>query len=231
MRRAQAVIVRTGAWRLLRSGQKSGRVLLGSGGVSDFAGRRRWSTIRVSHRTYSVPSRLIGYEVEVRQHPDTVEVFYRGQLVETMPRLRGEYAARIDYRHVIWSLVRKPGAFAGYKYREELFPSMTFRRAYDALRATRGDRADIEYLRKRWHQIRDASGKVPAETQLYQELSLGQRVLRDVVNDETATIQIDSRENFVALQAFAAHSPIGTSNTRNGGRSPYRRVSNGIETL
>ncbi len=65
-------------------------------------------------------------------------------------------------------------------------------------------RADIEYLRKRWHQIRDASGKVPAETQLYQELSLGQRVLRDVVNDETATIQIDSRENFVALQAFAA---------------------------
>jgi hypothetical protein len=108
---------------------------------------RRWSTIRVAHRTYSVPSRLIGYEVEVRQHPDTVEVFYRGQLVETMPRLRGEYAARIDYRHVIWSLVRKPGAFAGYKYREELFPSMTFRRAYDALRATRGDRADIEYLR------------------------------------------------------------------------------------
>jgi ribonuclease G len=65
-------------------------------------------------------------------------------------------------------------------------------------------RADIEYLRKRWLQIKDASGKVPPETQLYQELSLGQRVLRDVVNDETATIQIDSRENFVALQAFAA---------------------------
>ena len=108
---------------------------------------RRWSTIRVSHRTYSVPSRLIGHHVEVRQHPDVVEVFYRGQLVETMPRLRGQHEARIDYRHVIWSLVRKPGAFAGYKYREELFPSTTFRRAYDALRATRGDRADVEYLR------------------------------------------------------------------------------------
>jgi hypothetical protein len=94
-----------------------------------------------------VPSRLIGYEVEVRQHPDSVEVFYRGQLVETMPRLRGQHEARIDYRHVIWSLVRKPGAFTGYKYREELFPSMTFRRAYDALRAARGDRADVEYLR------------------------------------------------------------------------------------
>jgi ribonuclease G len=71
--------------------------------------------------------------------------------------------------------------------------------------ATEADlRADIDYLRKRWLQIKDASGKVPAETQLYQELSLGQRVLRDVVTEETATVQIDSRENFVALQAFAA---------------------------
>ena len=65
-------------------------------------------------------------------------------------------------------------------------------------------RADIEYLRKRWLQIRDAAGKVPAETQLYQELSLGQRVLRDIVTEETSTVQIDSRENFVALQAFAS---------------------------
>ena len=70
--------------------------------------------------------------------------------------------------------------------------------------ATEADlRADIDYLRKRWLQIKDASGKVPPETQLYQELSLGQRVLRDVITEETATVQIDSRENFVALQAFA----------------------------
>ncbi|HEX4585263.1 MAG TPA: ribonuclease G [Burkholderiaceae bacterium] len=65
-------------------------------------------------------------------------------------------------------------------------------------------RADIDYLRKRWLQIKDAASRVPAETQLYQELSLSQRVLRDVVQEETATVQIDSRENFVALQAFAA---------------------------
>jgi hypothetical protein len=108
---------------------------------------RLWSTIRVGGRTYSVPSRLIGEEVEVKQHPDVVEVFYRGKLVETMPRLRGEREARIDYRHVIWSLVRKPGAFARYRYREELFPSLVFRRAYDALKAGRGDRADVEYVR------------------------------------------------------------------------------------
>lgn len=108
---------------------------------------RRWSTIRVGSRTYSVPARLIGHQVEVRQHPDTLEVYYRGRLVETMPRLRGRHEHRIDYRHVIWSLVRKPGAFARYRYREDLFPSLTFRRAYDALRAHRGERADVEYVR------------------------------------------------------------------------------------
>ena len=108
---------------------------------------RRWSTIRVCNRTYSVPSRLIGHQVEVRQHPDVVEVYYHDQKVETMPRLRGDSEARIDYRHIIWSLVRKPGAFARYRFREELFPTLTFRRAYDQLRASRGDRADIKYVR------------------------------------------------------------------------------------
>jgi len=108
---------------------------------------RRWSTVRVGKRTYSVPSRLIGHEVEARQYADVVEVRFRDELVERMERLRGEREARIDYRHVIWSLVRKPGAFAQYRYREELFPSLVFRRAYDALRNSRGDRADVEYVR------------------------------------------------------------------------------------
>ena len=108
---------------------------------------RKWSTVHFSRRTYSVPSRLIGCEVEVRQHPDVVEVYYRKKLAASMPRLRGDKHHRIDYRHVIWSLVKKPGAFARYRYREELFPSLTFRRAYDALVDARGERADIEYVR------------------------------------------------------------------------------------
>lgn len=108
---------------------------------------RRWSTINVAGRIYSVPSRLKGHEVEVRQYADVVEVRYRGHLIETMPRLRGESEHRIDYRHVIWSLVRKPGAFAQYRYREDLFPTLVFRQAYDALRRFRGDRADVEYVR------------------------------------------------------------------------------------
>jgi hypothetical protein len=108
---------------------------------------RRWSTIRVAHRTYSVPARLMGHTVEARVYPDVVEVRYRGQVVQTMPRLRKEDDHHIDYRHVIGWLVRKPGAFARYRYREDLFPGVPFRRVYDRLQATHGERGDVEYLR------------------------------------------------------------------------------------
>ena len=94
-----------------------------------------------------MPSRLIGHTVEARQHPSTVEVLYGGGVLCTMPRLRGAADHRIDYRHIIGSLVRKPGAFARYRFREELFPSLTFRAAYDALGRTHGERADVEYVR------------------------------------------------------------------------------------
>jgi transposase len=132
---------------------------------------RRWSTIRVSGRTYSVPSRLIGQAVNLRQHPEVVEVYYGDRLIETMPRLSGERTVRIDYRHVIRSLVRKPGAFARYRYREELFPSLVFRRAYDALVRFRGERADVEYVRI----LRLAADPLegPVERALEQLLALG----------------------------------------------------------
>ena len=76
-----------------------------------------------------------------------MEVLYGGRVLCTMQRLRGGADHRIDYRHVIGSLVRKPGAFARYRFREGLFPSLTYRAAYDALGRTHGKRADVEYVR------------------------------------------------------------------------------------
>ena len=108
---------------------------------------RRWSTIRVANRTYSVPSRLIGTVVDARVYADHIEVYYKGHLVESMERLHGTGEAQIDYRHIIGSLVRKSGAFARYRFREQMFPSQTFRLAYDALCDWRGERADVEYVR------------------------------------------------------------------------------------
>ena len=108
---------------------------------------RKWSTIQVAGHSYSVPSRLIGKEVQIRLYADWVEVYYKGHLVERMERVHGEGEANVNYRHVIGSLVRKPGAFARYRFREQLFPTMHFRLTYDALREWRGERADVEYVR------------------------------------------------------------------------------------
>jgi len=68
-------------------------------------------------------------------------------LMERLPRLHHKGQAHIDYRHVIRTLVRKPGAFARYRWREELFPSLVIRRAYDVLRSRLGEHADTEYVR------------------------------------------------------------------------------------
>jgi hypothetical protein len=108
---------------------------------------RKWSTIRVANRTYTVPARLKGMEVEVRLYVDHVQVYYKGRLVERMDRVRGSGEAQVNYRHIIHSLVRKPGAFARYRFREHLFPTETFKLAHNALREWRGERADVEYVR------------------------------------------------------------------------------------
>lgn len=107
-----------------------------------------WSTISVKRNTYSVPSRLIGEEVVVLVYEDKLDVTYGGTSQLVVSRLRGEGKRSINYRHVIHSLVRKPGAFERYRFREELFPSLTFRRAFDVLaEALSPRRSDIEYLR------------------------------------------------------------------------------------
>jgi hypothetical protein len=63
-----------------------------------------------------VNSRLIGARVEARSYLDHVEVWYGQRKVEDLPRLRGRGKHRIDYRHIIEWLVRKPGAFENYRY-------------------------------------------------------------------------------------------------------------------
>jgi ribonuclease G len=65
-------------------------------------------------------------------------------------------------------------------------------------------RADVEYLRKLWQDIRGRAFTAKAPALMHQDLSLAQRALRDFVHEETARIVVDSRENFVKLQAFAA---------------------------
>lgn len=107
---------------------------------------RRSSTIRVLCNVYSVPSRLIGEKVTVWVCMDSLDVWYGQRWVERLPRLRGHGKHHIQYRHVIDSLVRKPGAFANYRYRSDLYPTSLFRIAYDLLQEQHPARADKEYL-------------------------------------------------------------------------------------
>ena len=69
---------------------------------------------------------------------------------------------------------------------------------------------DIAYLRKAWGAIRAQGLAQPPGTLLHQDLNLAERVLRDMVNDSTHTIRIDSTLQYDALKAFGeAYTPGG----------------------
>lgn len=105
------------------------------------------SLIRVNKHAYSVPSRLIGHTLRVQQHEALLKVYLGGEHLFDLPRLRGNSGAAVDFRHVIDPLLRKPGAFVHYRHRQALYPSTTFRAAYDRLVADHGERPGvIEYL-------------------------------------------------------------------------------------
>ena len=61
---------------------------------------------------------------------------------------------------------------------------------------------DIAYLRKTWATVRAGAQTAPPGTLLHQDLSLTERVLRDLTTEETQTIRIDSQLQFEALRTF-----------------------------
>jgi hypothetical protein len=88
---------------------------------------RSTSTIEVRSVTYSVPSRLIGQQLTVHLHHDRLDLFLRSQFVETLPRLHRRAGAsgplrRIDFRHVIESLRRKPRALLRAQLQADILP-------------------------------------------------------------------------------------------------------------
>jgi hypothetical protein len=135
-----------------------------------------------------VPSRLIGEQVEARLYMDQVEVWYGQRKVEQMPRLRGRRKHRVDYRHIIDWLVRKPGAFEHYRYRDELFPTSRFRMAFDGLEERLGPRASKEYLRILEMAAKESEAKV----------------------DETLRTLLEGAEEEVTAEAIKATLTLGS---------------------
>jgi len=108
----------------------------------------RAGIIRVQHNGYSVPSGLVGKQVIARVYEWKIEVWFANRCVETFPRLTGSQKYHINYRHVIDSLLCKPGGFRNYRHREDLFPRLVFRQAWEELQTHLSPRrADLAYLR------------------------------------------------------------------------------------
>ncbi len=107
----------------------------------------KYSTLRVLHNTYSVHSRLIKEQVTILAYSEHLEVWHGNKCIDRLPRLRGENRHLINYRHIIDTLVRKPGAFENYKYRSDLYPSTHFRIIYDMLLEHNPSRASSIYLK------------------------------------------------------------------------------------
>ncbi len=107
----------------------------------------RFSTMVVQGNTYSVPSRLVGTTLLLRVRAEHLEGYLGSKQVVILPRLHGRAQHAINSRHIIWSLARKPGAFAAYRYPDDLYPTLAFRRAYDRLTRATSARADREYVR------------------------------------------------------------------------------------
>ncbi len=150
---------------------------------------RRSSTIHVAHNTYSVDSRLVGERVNIRLYGEHLEVWYGQRRVESIPRLRGENRHLINYRHVIDWLVRKPGAFENYRWREEMFPTIRFRIAYDSLK----NHHTLSVASRQYLAILDLAAKeseTGVDNTLRCLIDRGERIsleaVRDILESETA---------------------------------------------
>lgn len=153
------------------------------------------SLIHVDRNSYSVPSRLIGEKVEVRLFVEHLEVWYAQKKVEHLPRLRGRDKHRVNYRHVIDWLVRKPGAFAQYRYRQELF------RPCRGSRKSCGERAKRETARRSRVQRLALTGV----SAIFEENRLAPRV-----GLEPTTNRLIGGVNHLAFQRVHDHVHAGT---------------------
>ena len=135
---------------------------------------RNDSTVRVNKMVYSVPCRLIGVKLLAQIGENEIVLLAGAREVARLPLSRGDRGAVIDFRHLISHLLRKPGAFAGYRWREELFPSLVYRAAYDRLERVGGE-ADKRYLEVL--KLAANEGVTPVESALEQLLATPRGVI------------------------------------------------------
>lgn len=98
----------------------------------------KFSTVSVKRILYSVPSRLIGHRPKFRIYPEHIEAWLGGvcvfQAVRGVVPAGKQRGKKLDYRHLIPALKRKPGAFARWALRDDMFPRAEYRLTWEQLR-------------------------------------------------------------------------------------------------
>src|SRR5471032_484977 len=140
-----------------------------TGFVEDEARVTRCSTFTVDNSIYSAPSRLIGHRLKVRLYSDRLECYLSGALVHSTARVRRTSTGRgraIDYRHFIESLKRKPQAFRGLVFRDDLFPREAYRRTWERLDQALSPRSACKVI----VGLLELAGNYGVEAELAQQL-------------------------------------------------------------
>jgi transposase InsO family protein len=156
-----------------------------------------YATINFRTNIYSVPPRFIGHRLNLRVYENDIDVFFADQHIQRMALLHGRSKHDVNYRHMIPSLIRKPGAFARYRYRESMFPSLNFKRAYEALHDVDGGiGGDVAYLRILYLAATTMQSEVEAALELF--LSEG-RLPRPEAIKELVVLEKPEIPDFKAL--------------------------------
>lgn len=145
------------------------------------------STVRIEGGIYSVPSRLIGYQLKACIYQSTIELYYGRRRIQTMPKLEKGESHAINYRHIITQLVRKPGAFEDYKYRDCLFPDVIFRKTYDAYKRLYPGKGHKLYLKIL--QLAALHGESVISQILEKEIALGKCPNLDKITNQLTAKQ------------------------------------------
>ena len=129
------------------------------------------------HVFYTVPSRLIGYRLNLRIYDERIDCFVGQSLVLTLPRGRPSNDGRriqvVDYRHIIHSLRRKPMALLHLVYRDALFPRPAYRAVWERLIEARGARVACRTMVELLALAHDRGCEVDLAAALTEQLDAG----------------------------------------------------------
>jgi hypothetical protein len=117
------------------------------------------STIHVARALYTVPSQFIGEKLRIRLHQKKLEIYHHNQYLmdfeRVFPTAKNKRSRRVDFRHVIDSLLQKPQAFRNSVLREDLLPDANFKAIWERADQTMDAHMACHFIVKLLHIAKD----------------------------------------------------------------------------